>query len=95
MKEYEDQLGDGNTKVLKIRNELSTCKKERDYVEEENAALRAQVDKLSAQLRISRNKADESLLQSNQAHEMSIALEEAQHERELLKQVGTETSANS
>ena len=87
IKDYEDQLGDSDTKVLKVRNELSVCKKERDRAEDEASELRAQVERLSAQLRASQSRADNSLLQSNQAHELSIALEEVEREREILKQV--------
>ena len=51
------------------------------------ADLQGEMEKMTAKLRTSRNKADESLQQSNQAHEMSIALEEVEREREILKQV--------
>ena len=87
MKDYEDQLGDSDTKVLKVRNELSACKKERDRVEEEVGDLRAQVERLTVQLRAAHNRADNSQLHNNQAHELSIALEEVEREREILKQV--------
>ncbi|KAL5250841.1 hypothetical protein ACHWQZ_G016547 [Mnemiopsis leidyi] len=86
IKDYEDQLGDSDTKVLKVRNELTVCKKERDRAEDEASDLRTQVERLTAQLRASQNRADNSLLQSNQAHELSIALEEVEREREILKQ---------
>ena len=49
--------------------------------------VQGEVERLSSKLRSTRNKADESMLQSNQAHEMSIALEEVEREREILKQV--------
>ena len=50
--------------------------------------LRGQIEKLNAQLRATQNRAENSLLQSNQANEMSVALEEVEREREILKQVG-------
>ena len=89
LKEYEEQVGDGDVQVYKIRSELSSCKKERDAAEEQVCDLRGQLDRLQAQLRSLRGKADDSMLQSAQAHELSIALDEVEREREILKQVYT------
>ena len=39
MKNYEDQVGDETAKVLKLRNELTSSRKERQRAEEEVSQL--------------------------------------------------------
>ena len=83
LKEKDDMICDLEAKLLTARNIGAQGQQRHDNTADKCKQLQIQVEALQTKLKMSRNAGDDSMMSQNQ--ELSMMLEEAQSERDILK----------